>query len=107
MVHGRMHRDDHVGVVRFQPFLDASAAGDFGVNVGTDFIQFGVGQMVEHFPLQRMRRHVFVRVDECAIGQDAVISPEIRQLVGAARILKKELLGQSFGTGSVTASSIG
>lgn len=94
MVHGRMDRNDDIGIMRRQAVLDAPSTSDFGMKIGTHFVQFGVGQVIKDFPLQGMCRHVFVRVYQGSVGKDAMIGPQIRQLVGTARILNEKLTGK-------------
>ena len=70
------------------------------MDIGTYFVEFGVGKMVKELPLPGMSRHVFVSVDECAIRKDAMVGPQIGKLVGTARILNEELKRGKKGDGS-------
>ena len=100
-VHGRVDRNDHIGVIRCDALTDTTLTGNAGVEVRQELIHDSVGGMVEEPPLVRVGRQMLIRWNERCVGENTVECPQIDQIVRAARVVQLELI-HSTGAGGFT-----
>jgi len=70
-------------------------------------VEADVGEVAEDPPLPWFGRHSLVAVFDGAVWQNAMISPNVDQFVGAAGVLDEELLRQRLGRCAVSAAGVG
>mmetsp|Transcript_12561 Transcript_12561/g.35947 ORF Transcript_12561/g.35947 Transcript_12561/m.35947 type:complete len:520 (-) Transcript_12561:601-2160(-) len=106
VVHGRVDADDDVRVVLPNAPTDAALARQPRVEVVRDLVEVVVGKVVEETPLVRVGRQMLVGRDEVVVRPNAVVGPDVEEVVGGAGVVVLEGFGQGFGRRPMAAAGV-